>query len=167
MVNKAFLGLGSNIGNRLNFLRKAVRLVNESLDNKVLKASSIYESTPLGNKIYDNFYNAVLLIETNLSVDELLKFTQLIERLLGRKKTDEIWAPREIDVDILFYNDLIYNREGLKIPHHGILKRDFVFVPLIEIEPDFVHPVLKQKFNQIDFSNVEKNIIKKLDVSLL
>lgn len=167
METDIYLGLGSNLGNKLKYLRRAVRLINESEDCKVVKTSSVYESTPFGKSAHDNFYNAVISIKTNLSADELLMFAQFIERFLGRKYTDEKWAPREIDVDILFYNRLIYNYDDLEIPHPELLKRDFVIVPLLEIAPDFVHPVIKKKIKQVDQSTIEKNILRKFDYSLM
>lgn len=167
METKIFLGLGSNLGNKLEYLRKAVRLINECVDCNVKAASSVYESKPFGNFPHDLYYNAVIEIETNMLADDLLMFTQFVERFTGRKPAVEKWAPREIDVDILFYNQLIYNYDDLVIPHPEILKRDFVLVPLMEIAKDFVHPVLKKKLSAINFSKIEKNITRKLDYSLL
>ena len=167
MKSNIFLGLGSNVGNRLKYLRKAVRLIHESIDCKVIKTSSVYESKPYNNYAYDNYYNAVILILSTLLEDELLMFSQFVERFVGRRYSKEKWAPREIDVDILFYNQLIYNYDDLVIPHPELLKRDFVLVPLIEIAPDFTHPVIKKELKQIDLSKVEKNIIEKFDFSLL
>ena len=167
MENNIYLGLGSNVGNKLKYLRKAVRLINESIDCRVIKTSSVYESKPFDNYPHDNYYNAVISITTTLSADELLMFSQFIERFVGRKYSEEKWAPREIDVDILFYNQLIYSYDDLVIPHPELLKRDFVLVPLIEIAPDFVHPVTNKELKQIDLAEVEKNILEKFDFSLL
>jgi 2-amino-4-hydroxy-6-hydroxymethyldihydropteridine diphosphokinase len=167
METKVFLGLGSNLGNKLKYLRKAVRIINECSDCKVKAVSSICESKPFGNYPHDLYYNAVIEIETTMPPDDLLMFTQFVERFTGRKPAVEKWAPREIDVDILFYNQLIYNYDDLIIPHPEILKRDFVLVPLIEIDNDFVHPVIKKKLSAIDISKIEKNIMRKLDYSLM
>ena len=166
MENNIFLGLGSNLGNRLQHLRKAVHLIDESEGCKVVDVSSVYESKPLNDLPHDNYYNAVILIESSFPPYELLMFTQFVEAFIGRKKHKEKWAPREIDVDILFYNELIYNYEDLKIPHPEAMKRDFVLVPMIEIAEDFVHPIYGEKMRYVDFNKIENNIIRKLDSPL-
>jgi 2-amino-4-hydroxy-6-hydroxymethyldihydropteridine diphosphokinase len=167
MENNIFLGLGSNLGNKLQHLRKAVHLINESEGCEIINVSSVYESKPLNDLPHDNYYNAVVMIETSFPPDELLMFTQFVEAFVGRKKRKEKWAPREIDVDILFYNQLIYNYEDLKIPHPEAMKRDFVLIPMIEIAEDFIHPLFNEKIRYVDFSKVKKNIIRKLDSPLL
>ncbi len=167
MENKVFIGLGSNIGNRLNQIRRAARLLNECGECIVESTSSVYESKPISGGNQDNYYNAVVLIRTFLLPEKLIKLTQFIERFLGRKATEIKWAPREIDIDILFYNQLIYNKDDLIIPHPEILNRDFVLVPLKEITDDLVHPVLNKKISGMDFSGIEKNIICKFDYPII
>jgi 2-amino-4-hydroxy-6-hydroxymethyldihydropteridine diphosphokinase len=166
MENNIFLGLGSNLGNRLQYLRRAVHLIDESEGCKVINISSVYESEPLGDLSQDNYYNAVILIESAFPPYELLMFTQFVEAFVGRKKRKEKWAPREIDVDILFYNQLVYDNEDLKIPHPEAMKRDFVLVPMIELDGDFIHPIYGGKMRYVDFDKLEKNIVRKLDSPL-
>ncbi|MCX7797504.1 MAG: 2-amino-4-hydroxy-6-hydroxymethyldihydropteridine diphosphokinase [Melioribacter sp.] len=167
MVNNIFLGLGSNKGDRLYFLRAAVKKIHGFESCKVLSVSSVYETRPYGNSNQENFYNAVIEIDTGLGVIGLHKFLQNIEIELGRKYPHEKWAPREIDIDILFLNTLIYETEELIIPHPEVYKRDFALIPLIEIAPDFVPPGQKKKIKEFDLSNIEKHIINKLDYSLI
>ncbi len=167
MVNNIFLGLGSNKGDRLFFLRSAVKKIHGNQSCKVLSASSIYESKPYGNIHQDNFYNAVVEIDTGLGVIGLFNFLKSIEKELGRNPSSEKWGPREIDIDILFLNTLIYETEELIIPHPEVYKRDFALIPLIEIAPDFVPPGQKKKIRDFDLSNIEKFIIGKLDYSLI
>ena len=97
---------------------------------------------------------------------ELLNFLKEIESDLGRIKTEK-WGNREIDLDILFYNDIIYSDETVTVPHPGIIKRDFVLIPLCEIEPNLIHPELNQKICDITVPDSEKCIIRKLPEKLL
>lgn len=110
--------------------------------------SSIYESKPYGNLNQENFFNAVFKIKTYYQPAELFEFLKKVEEIVGRKKT-VIWGPREIDLDILFYNNLIFNDERLIIPHKDILSRDFVLIPLCEIAPDLEHPEMNKKICEI------------------
>lgn len=167
MVNNIFLGLGSNKGDRLYFLRSAIKKINGNESCKVLAASSVYESTPYGSISQENFYNAVIEIDTGLGVIALHNFLKNIEKELGRKETNIKWGPREIDIDILFLNTLIYDSNGLIIPHPEVYKRDFALIPLIEIAPNFIPPGTKKKICDFDLLNIEKHIIKKLDYPLI
>jgi len=162
--SKAYIALGSNKGDKLKYLRKAVDKIKN--DCKVELASSLYETKPLGNLNQENFLNAVIKISTEHSLIDLFNFLKRIEKELGRSKTEK-WGDREIDLDILFYNDIIYSDEIITIPHKGIAKRDFVFVPLCEIEPALIHPELKQKICDISIPDSDKCIIRKLYEKLL
>jgi len=96
----------------------------------------------------------------------LFDFLKRTEIILGRH-TEIEWGPREIDLDILFYNDLIYSDENITIPHKGIMDRDFVLIPLSEIEPELVHPVVAKKINEIELPDTGSNIISKFDINIL
>lgn len=96
----------------------------------------------------------------------MLDFLKKIESDLGRQ-TEIKWGPREIDLDILFFNDLIYTDENITIPHIGITERDFVLIPLSEIEPDFIHPVIAKKISEIELPDTGSNIISKYDINVL
>lgn len=110
--------------------------------------SSIYESSPYGDLKQEDFFNAVFKIKTYYKPLELFEFLKKVEEQVGRKKTIK-WGPREIDLDILFYNNLILEDEQLTIPHKDILNRDFVLIPLCEIAPELEHPGIHKKIYEI------------------
>ncbi|MCX6174175.1 MAG: 2-amino-4-hydroxy-6-hydroxymethyldihydropteridine diphosphokinase [Ignavibacteriales bacterium] len=166
MGSNVYLGLGSNKGDRFNYLVSAVKLICQDKNCRLTKSSSVYETKPYGNLDQDNFYNAAILINTDYELEALYYFLKEIEKKVGKKESEKRWTPREIDVDILFYNNLIYNSEILTVPHNDIMNRDFVIVPLIEIAGEFVHPVLNKKLNEINLSLIEKHIIQKLNYRL-
>ena len=122
--------------------------------------SSVYETEPYGVKDQDDFLNVVVKINTEYSPVDLFSLLKSIEKDLGREKTIK-WGPREIDLDILLFDNLVFSENDLTIPHKGIQERDFVMVPLTEIEPEIVHPVLKDKIKNI-ILKADKNIIGKI-----
>jgi len=134
-----FLSLGSNLNDRLLFLENAKKNLCK-LKIEIEKESSIYETEPLEFHEQPFFLNQVLKIKTSLEPLKLLFFIKNIEQKMGRIQRQKN-GPREIDIDILFYNVMIINLPELIIPHPAICKRRFVLVPMVEIEPDFVHPV--------------------------
>ena len=164
MENRSYIGLGSNIDDRLQHLEKAVELLKQS-DCEIAKVSSIYETKPYGYTEQNNFLNCVVKILTPLDLQELFKVTKGIEREIGRKKREK-WGPREIDLDILFFNDEIYSDEKLTVPHKDVMNRDFVLVPLCEIASGFVHPKERKKICEISLDRSEQNIIRKLDYQI-
>lgn len=166
MKNVSFIGLGSNLDDKIGYITAAIKELNNHKLCRVVKVSSLYETKPYGNVKQDNFINGVLELETELSVKELFLFTKEIEKKIGRKFREK-WGPREIDLDVLFYNDLVYSDEKLNIPHKDVLNRDFVLVPLAEIEPELYHPVIDKKINEIDISQLESNILKKIDYQFM
>lgn len=145
---RVFLGLGSNIGDRLNFISNAVTEIRNNKAVKFVKSSSVYETEPWGVEKQNLFLNIAIEICTYLKPGELLKFIKEIEPALGRVARKK-WAEREIDIDILFCDDLIINKKGLSIPHPEIQNRNFVLIPMNEIAPDFIHPVLKKKISEL------------------
>jgi 2-amino-4-hydroxy-6-hydroxymethyldihydropteridine diphosphokinase len=167
MESNIFLGLGSNIGDRLSYLRLALEKIRSSEECTLKNYSSVYESKPYGNLNQENFLNGVIQINTALKPDRLFDFVKKVELEIGRKETNKKWAPREIDIDILFYNQLIYNENYLVIPHPEVLKRDFVIAPMIEIAPDFFHPVTNKKLSETDYKGLESFIINKTDYKLI
>ena len=144
MINhQLFLGLGSNLGDRAENIRKAVLLIQERV-GEVVRQSSLIETEPWGFESSNKFLNGVILCETTLTPRQVLKATQKIERELGRKKkttllshlsplTSHLYSDRPIDIDILLYDDLTVNEPDLKIPHPLMHERDFVMIPLREI----------------------------------
>ena len=140
-----YLSLGSNLGDRVGYLQQATSLLNASEKINVVATSSFYESEPWQMNSENWFVNAVIQIATTLTPEELLNACQRIEKQLGRKRlSSEVYADRTIDIDILFYDDLIIKTDRLVIPHRNFSKRAFVLVPMLEIAQDFVHPVYKK-----------------------
>lgn len=131
--HQVYLGLGSNLGERKELIQKAITLVNERIGT-VTRQSSLIETEPWGFESSHKFLNGVILCETALTPREVLKGTQQIERELGRrKKTTLTYKDRPIDIDILLYDDLKVDEPDLKIPHPLMHQRDFVMIPLKEI----------------------------------
>jgi 2-amino-4-hydroxy-6-hydroxymethyldihydropteridine diphosphokinase len=130
----AYIGLGSNVGDREANLRKAVERLKKADGIEVTRVSSIYETAPVGYLEQPDFLNAVIEIETTLSPPELLAVTKSIER--DQKRLRQVrWGPRTIDLDILLYDDAEVEENGLRLPHPEVANRAFVLVPLAEIAP--------------------------------
>lgn len=157
---KVYLGFGSNKGDRLTLLKSAISGIAKIQKTRVDAVSSVYETEPVGKKDQGEFLNAVAEIDTALSPKELLRELKRIEQELGRR--DRIrWGPREIDIDILYYDDLVMNEESLQIPHGELSNRRFVLIPLSEIAREFVDPVRKLSIVELlkfcpDTSSVRK-----------
>lgn len=134
----AYLGLGSNMGNRQGNLDRAIELLSQRL--RVGQVSSIYDTEPVGNVNQPRFLNMVCQVYTRLAPMELLTLAKGIELKLGRAPGKSN-APRPIDIDILFYDDQVIETPELVIPHPKLAERAFVLIPLAEIAPDLVHPV--------------------------
>ncbi|WP_445492744.1 2-amino-4-hydroxy-6-hydroxymethyldihydropteridine diphosphokinase [Niallia sp. 03133] len=132
MKNIAYLSLGSNIGNRVEFLKEAVHMLAEHKKIKLVNVSSIYETDPVGFEEQDLFLNIVVQLYTSLDPYSLLEACQRIESELGRKRVIR-WGPRTIDLDILLYNHENIESEKLNIPHPRIEERAFVVIPLLEV----------------------------------
>ena len=138
-MSNVYLGLGSNMGDREANLTKAIALLSKKM--RLLKQSSLYETAAWGYTEQADFLNQALQLETDLKPLPLLNFLKKTEVEIGRVENFR-YGPRLIDIDILFYDDLIRNTKKLQIPHPRIAERAFVLVPLNEIAPDFMHPVL-------------------------
>lgn len=144
---EVFLGLGSNVGDRGANLQSA--LVDlERWEVRILHASSIYETEPFGKKDQSDFYNMVVRVQTDRSPQDLLMALHAIERSLGRDYREK-WGPRTIDIDILFYGETVLDDPELILPHPQLIGRKFVLIPLQEIAPGFVHPVLQKTVEQL------------------
>lgn len=159
--NRVFLGLGSNIGDRISFISGAVTEIKKNNAIKFVNASSVYETEPWGVEKQNLFLNIVIEIYTSLTPDELLKLIKETEKGLGRLERKK-WTEREIDIDILFYDNLIIDKKGLKIPHPEIQNRNFVLIPMNEIAPDFVHPGFHKKISELTVMSPDKLKCKKI-----
>lgn len=141
------LALGTNIGNKEQNLKTALEQLE--LHGIIVKqASKIYETEPLGPQNQDDYLNMAIDVETKLEPLELLQTLKKIEKNMGREKTIH-WGPRIIDIDIIFYNDVVIESKELTIPHKEMHKRNFVLEPVIEITKDTIHPVLKKSIKTL------------------
>ena len=143
-----YVGLGSNIGNRNNYLEAALLLIAKECKTLIIAKSSIKETKPVDYEDQPDFLNQVIKIETELTPIELLTALKKIEGALGRVYRFSK-GPREIDIDILLYDDVIIDSDKLKLPHPGIVKRDFVLEHLIELDPQLIEPVSKKKYSEV------------------
>lgn len=142
MESNVFLLLGANLGDRVQQLRVAAAEIDNTV-GEVLQKSSLYQTAAWGKQSQPDFYNQVLRVQTQLTAERLLEEILLIEQKLGRKRNEK-WGARTIDIDILYFGCTVVNLPHLTIPHPAISKRRFTLVPLAEISPAFVHPVLQQ-----------------------
>ncbi|MGE5384069.1 MAG: 2-amino-4-hydroxy-6-hydroxymethyldihydropteridine diphosphokinase [Omnitrophica WOR_2 bacterium] len=147
-MNEAYLLLGSNIGDRKSTITEAIKFVSESVGN-VKVASSIYETEPWGTDNPLPYLNQIITIDTELDAEDLLHHLLNIEKILGRERSGVRNEPRSIDLDILFFNNEVINQPNLVIPHKRMHLRRFVLIPLAEIAPEYVHPILGETITQI------------------
>jgi 2-amino-4-hydroxy-6-hydroxymethyldihydropteridine diphosphokinase len=141
MVNKAYLLLGSNLGDRQQNLSVALQRLSQEAGT-IVQTSSVYETSAWGVTNQPDFRNQVLLLETVLEPMQLLRRINQIELEMGRNRQVR-WESRIIDIDILYYNDLVLLSDDLVIPHPSMTERRFTLVPLVQIAPEFIHPVLQ------------------------
>ena len=146
----AYLCLGANSKNRLTTVQQAVSLLSLAENIKLIRASALYETEPWGVKAQNWFLNMVVEIKTDLSSQDLLMKCLSIEKMLGRDRSrEQRWGERPVDIDIIFYDNQIINTGILTVPHPRMHERAFVLVPLLELIPDFVHPVLKKSVSDL------------------
>jgi len=142
-----FLLLGSNSGDRFGQLRMAVEFIEKEIGSIITK-SKVYETAPWGKADQPHFLNQIIKIDSPLLPDELLVKVQLIERRLGRTRLEK-WGERSIDIDIIYFGDKMVDSSKLIIPHTHIAERRFVLVPLAEISPEFIHPILQKSNTEL------------------
>ena len=148
-MEKVFLSLGSNLGDRKKNIISAIKLLKKIKDIKVEKLSKIIETKPWGNEKQPKFKNAVLKIDTKLEPMQLLLIIKGIEKTLGRKLSKIKWGPRIIDIDILLYGKKKIKNRMLEIPHPHMHERLFVLEPFAEISPRTMHPVKKKTIKKL------------------
>lgn len=144
---KAFILLGGNIGDVLNYFQKSIESISKN--STIVKQSSIVQSKAWGFESDDLFLNQVIEIDTQLTPEELLQNLHLIEQKLGRKRISNAYSDRTIDLDILYYGEAIIDNNALTIPHPRLHLRRFTLVPLAEIAPNYIHPILLQSNKQL------------------
>lgn len=143
----AILLLGTNLGDRLRHIQAARREIADRVGD-IKKESSVYETEPWGVTDQPTYLNAVVIVQTTLAPNELLAVLKMIEKLEGRTDRKK-YAPRTLDIDILFYDGLVFHSKELTIPHPKIPLRRFALIPLAEVMPDFVHPQLRKSIRQL------------------
>jgi 2-amino-4-hydroxy-6-hydroxymethyldihydropteridine diphosphokinase len=156
-----YLAIGVNVGDKQANIMQAVSLLSEKVRNIVL--APLYETKPWGYKHQENFINTVVKGETNLSLEKLLLLVKSIETKIGRIKRFRN-GPREIDIDILLYDDVVYRSYTLTIPHPRMHERDFVLQPLVDIAPHIMHPVIHRSVYELmqEIPQEKRVVVKKI-----
>lgn len=148
MEDRVFIAIGSNLGDREENLKEAIRLAEAGGGLSVVRVSSFYESEPWGVTEQPRFVNAVFEARTSLSARGLLRYLKEIEKKMGRAPAEK-WGPRLIDMDIIFYGNMVIKEDDFEVPHPRAHERSFVMIPLVEIAPDVAHPVLRRTASEI------------------
>lgn len=156
MRNVAIIGIGSNLGDKISNCESAINRLGSCRENRILRRSSFYKTAPIGYVEQDWFVNCVVKVETTWGPYELLECLKNLESALGRRETF-VWGPRVIDLDILLFNSDEFTSKDLQVPHPHLHERAFVLVPLCEIDPEVVHPVLNRTARRLleDLGEVE------------
>jgi 2-amino-4-hydroxy-6-hydroxymethyldihydropteridine diphosphokinase len=154
MPHRAFIGIGSNLGDRAGNYREAIQRIAEIPDTRVVRQSSIYETEPMGD-LKGAFLNGVIEIETELQAEVLMRRLLAIERVMGRKRVKGRkqsrgkYRPRIIDLDLLFFNKETIDTRVLKVPHPRLHERRFVLAPMSELAPALIHPKLNASISEM------------------
>lgn len=158
-MSRAYLGIGTNIGDRLNNLNDAIEHIKQFENTEITKISKVYETRPWGYTNQNDFLNLCVSIDTNLKPEELLQKCLEVELKLKRERIIR-WGPRTIDIDILIYDDIICNGEKLTLPHPRIQERAFVLIPLMDLKEDLIIKgmLLKEWLNELDAEEVKEYI---------
>jgi len=157
MKHTVYIALGTNLGHRKSNLQAAMDAMPPEIN--IMAESHIYETPPWGYEDQPAFLNMVVKAETSLKPEALLKYLKQLEGKLGRESNFR-WGPRLIDLDILFYDDLVIDTPPLVIPHPRLHKRGFVLVPLMDVAPEITHPVLQRKVNELLSESDTEGIVR-------
>ena len=159
-MSKVYFSIGSNKGNRSGLINEAIDKI-DIIIGKVMLKSSIYDTKSWGFNS-NNFYNICILVESELTPDLILNKILTIEKDMGRLKKTDQYSDRFIDIDILFFDNMVINSKNLEIPHPRIQLRKFVLTPMLELTPDLIHPILKKSIRQLEIECVDKDQPKKV-----
>ena len=159
-MNKAFLLIGANLGNREENFERAKEMIKENC-GEITKSSACYETAAWGKTDQPSFLNQALEIETKMSAKQLMRYILKMETTMGRERKEK-YGPRIIDIDILLFNNRQYDYSFLKIPHPEMQNRRFALVPLQEIAPDLQHPVFKKSISQLLEECPDESDVKKI-----
>ena len=157
----AYIGIGSNLGTPKENCTNAIKEISRTKDIKIIARSSFYKTEPIGEIQQNWFVNSVIKIETDLSPTDLLSTLLDIESVMGRVRKEK-WGPRLIDLDLLFYDNIVFKKKGISLPHPEIQKRKFVLTPMSEISENFIHPVLKKTIKTLLQESLDTSVIKKI-----
>ena len=161
-MEKVFIALGGNVGNVSENFDIAIEKIRAKI-GAITKQSSLYKTEPWGNKNQDDFLNKVIEVETKQTPVQVLDNILSIEKMMGRNRNeDDQFAPRSIDIDILFYGTKIINENYLVVPHPRLHLRNFVLTPLMEIAPDLIHPLLKKSIIDLFKQNNDSSAVNRL-----
>lgn len=165
-MNRAYLGLGSNMGDRQSYLKQACKMLNKHEQISILKISKIYETKAWGYIQQEDFLNICVEVDTLLKPMELLEVCQQIEEKLNRVRTIR-WGPRTIDVDILFFNHIISKDEKLILPHPRIKERAFVIIPLMDLNSNLIIEDKSIAYYFSELSEEERNEVREIKTDIL
>lgn len=164
-AQRAYIAFGSNLGDRLGTLQAALSELQSRAKIKVTKLSSVYETEPVGYLDQGPFLNGVLELETSLEAMDLLAVLLGIEAMFGRVR-DKKDGPRTLDLDMIFYGDLLLEREDLILPHPRLHERAFVLLPLRELAPELVHPVLAKTVEELCQETLKGAVLQRFPGAL-
>jgi 2-amino-4-hydroxy-6-hydroxymethyldihydropteridine diphosphokinase len=159
---KVFLGIGGNLGNKPDNFKKVHQLIQNEM-GEIVEKSSVYESPPWGFEAKESFWNQVLVIHSDDLPHKLLNKIHEIEKVFGRKRNKKKYSSREMDIDILYFDNAFIEEKNLIVPHPLINKRKFVLVPLAEIAPNLKHPLLRLTSLEMLDNCRDKSILKKVN----
>ena len=157
----AYIGIGSNLETPEKNCIDAIEKISQTKDIKIISRSSFYETEPIGEIQQSWFVNSVIKIETDLPPTDLLSTLLDIESAMGRLRKER-WGPRLIDLDLLFYDNIVLKKKGISLPHPEIQKRKFVLTPMSEISESFIHPVLKKTIKTLLQESLDTSVVKKI-----
>lgn len=164
-MGRIFVALGSNIGDRLGFLQKAMDALGSAPGFKVRRVSSVYETEPVGKKEQPQFLNAAVELNSLMSPEDVLVTLKQIERAVGRTPSER-WGPREIDLDLIYVQDLVIDGPELVLPHPEVDSRKFVLTPLAEIAPEFLDPLRNRSLRELLLSCPDPNSVIKISSAI-
>lgn len=149
MKHTVYLGLGSNVGNRVEFIAAAVRGITDFDMTVVDAVSNVYETEPVGNIPQNEFLNCAVSVRTDMTVEQFHAWMKWLEKEIGRTDSER-WGPREIDIDLLFFDALVLTTDAIMLPHAELVNRKFVLQPLCDIAPMMVHPVVHKSIEELN-----------------
>jgi len=157
----AYIGIGSNLGTPKKNCTKAIEKISSAKDIKIISKASFYQTEPIGGVQQGWFVNSAIEIETDLSPENLLSVLLNLELAMGRTRKEK-WGPRLIDLDLLFYGNLVLENKSLTLPHPEIQNRKFVLTPMSEIAENLIHPTLKKTIKTLLQESSDNTIVKKI-----